>query len=241
MKKLIAIFALVASLSFAVSPVAMAQSEVDVDAVSQSVMDADLDTLLENLKTPPADDQLPDGFSNAQFADPEAASGSEGVLPASDLQGSAGSVAYSMDWDPTAAAGTAEATPDAASSDFAVRMATVNYVFFDDEITADDLEDFKSGAEQGITGESSPEAGTETSVETIQVEGTDAVLLTYILNDSGVQSVVQMVAMPVGNCMVISMLVEAGQEVDSDAVQTSAEDLVMAGTSYLGTVAESGQ
>src|SRR5699024_7788809 len=150
-------------------------------------MNADLDTLLTNLETPPADDQLPDGFANAQYADPESASADEGVLPASDLQGSAGSAAYSIEWEPTAAAGTAEATPDMASSNFAVRFATLNYVFFDEEITSDDLADFKEGAEQGIAGAASPEAGTETQVQDIQIGGQDAVLLTYVLQDQGVQ------------------------------------------------------
>lgn len=241
MKKFIAIFALFASLSFAVSPVAMAQSQVDIDAVSKSVSSADLNTLLEDLKTPPADDQLPDGFSNAQFSDPKTASGDEGVLPASDLAGSAGSVAYSLDWEPVAAGATAEASPAASADNFAIRFATLNYVFFDKEITSKDLEDFKSGAEQGIAGEASPAAGTETSVENIQIEGKDAVLLSYTLNDQGVQSVVKMIALPVGNCMVISMLVEASSQVDADSVQTAAQDLVLAGTSYLGDVAKSGQ
>lgn len=245
MKKLLAIVALIASLGFAVSPVAMAQSTVDVDAVSQAVSDADLDTLLKDLETPPADDELPAGFTNATYVNPETASAEEGVLPSADLAGTAGSVAYSLDWEPVAASASPDASPEASpaglDSSFAIRFATLNYVFFDQEITADDLEDFRSGAEEGIAGEASPEAGTETNVETIQIDGTDAILLSYVLKDQGVESVVQMVALPVGNCMVIAMLVEASTTVDQQAVQTSAEDLAIAGTDYLGNVAESGQ
>src|SRR5699024_4790415 len=73
MKKLIAIFAVLASLSLAVSPVATAQTNVDIDAVADSVSNADVDTLLNDLQTPPADDQLPDGFSDAEYANPDTA------------------------------------------------------------------------------------------------------------------------------------------------------------------------
>lgn len=238
MRKLLVIFALFTSLSFAAAPVAMAQGDVDIDVASDAVMDANLDTLMADLQTPPADDQLPDGFSNATFADPESGNTEEGVLPASDLEGAEGSVAYSIDWDPTSAA-TPE-TDTGGDPAFAVRMATLNYIFIDDEITSSDFEDFKSSAEQGYGGDASPEAGTETNIDTIQVNGTDAILLSYVINDEGVQSVVQMIALPVGNTMVVSMLVEAGAEVDQDATQTSAEDLVLSGADYLGVVATDG-
>src|SRR5699024_5318809 len=122
------------------------------------------------------------------------------------------------------------------SSTFAVRQATLNFIVVGEEITSDDLDDFKSGAEQGLEDET-PGAGAETNVETIQVAGTDAILLTYTLNDQGIQSAVKMVALPVGNTMVISMLVEAGNQVDQDAVESAARGLVLAGANYLGTAA----
>ena len=237
MRKMLLLFAMIASFSFAVAPVAMAQNDVDIESISQAVTDADLNTLMANLETPMSDEALPDGFTNATYVDPKTATGEEGVLPASDLEGSEGSVAYTVDWDPTAVSASPEAEASPTGSGFAVRIATLNYVFFDSEISSSDLEDFKSGAEEGLQGEE----GAETTVETIQVAGTDAVLLTYNLESEGVQSIVQMVALPVGNTMVISMLVEAGMDVDADAVQTAAQDLTLAGAAYLGTVAEDAQ
>jgi len=244
MKKLIAIFAVLASLSLAVSPVATAQTNVDIDAVADSVSNADVDTLLNDLQTPPDDDQLPDGFSDAEYANPDTATSEQGVIPSADIGDATGSIAYTMEWEPSAMASPETGmagTPAAANGGFAIRQATLNYIFVDEEITSDDLDDFKSGAEQGLMSQASPESGTETNIETIQVEGTDAILLTYTLNDQGIQSVVKMVALPVGNTMVISMLVEASNEVNQDAVETSAQDLVLSGTGYLGDVAENGQ
>lgn len=71
--------------------------------------------------------------------------------------------------------------------------------------------------------------------------GVEGALVTYVLNEEALQSVVQIVAIPVGNTMVISMVVQAGTEVDADAVLTASEDLVLAGVDYLGTVAGDAQ
>lgn len=71
--------------------------------------------------------------------------------------------------------------------------------------------------------------------------GVEGALVTYVLNEEALQSVVQIVAIPVGNTMVISMVVQAGTEVDADAVLTASEDLALAGVDYLGTVAGDAQ
>jgi len=236
MRKFILLFAMIASLSFAASPVAMAQDSVDLDAIGDTVLDADIDQLIAGMETPMSDDELPDGFSNAVFQDPDAATGDSGIIPTSDLDGSEGSVAYAVDWDPTSVASTpgAEASPEGIS--FAVRIGTLNYIFVGEEITGDDLDDFRDGVQQGAES-----TGDEATVETIQVNGKDAVLMTYVLEEDGIQSVVQMIALPVGNVMVTAMLVEAGETVDADNVRTNAEALVVSGAEYLGSVAEQAQ
>jgi hypothetical protein len=230
MRKFFLLLAMIASLSFAAGPIAMAQDDVDLDSVSEIVMGADSQALLTELETPMADEDLPAGFSNATYVDPETASGDEGVLPASDLEGAEGSVAYMVDWDPTSVEGTPEVAASPAADGFAIRIATLNYVVFDQEITSDDLDSFKTEVENGL----GTEANAESMVETVEVNGTDAVLLTYQINEDDLQSIVQMVALPVGNTMV-----EAGAEVDADALQTASEELALSGASYLGTVAES--
>jgi hypothetical protein len=234
MRKVLLLFAMIASLSFTAAPVAMAQDDIDLESISETVMDADSQKLITAMETPMADDDLPAGFSDATYTDPEAATGDEGVLPASDLEGAEGSVAYMVDWDPTSAEGTPEATASPVDDAFAVRIATLNYVFFDQEITSDDLDDFKTEAEKSLQSE----GGADASVDTVQFNGTDAVLLTYEINEDDIVSIVQMLAVPVGNTMVISMVVEAGTDVDAEAVLGASEELALAGARHLGTVAE---
>jgi hypothetical protein len=235
MRKILLLLAMIASLSFAVAPVAMAQDDIDLTSISETVLDADLQTLITALETPMANEELPAGFSNATYMDPETATGNEGVLPSSELEGSEGSVAYMVEWDPANVDGTPEADASPTAEGFSIRIATLNYVFFDDEISSDDLDDFKAEVEKSLQ----TEEGAESSVETVEMSGSDAVLLTYQIDDGNVQSIVQMVALPVGNTMVISMIVEAGSEVDAEALQTASEELALSGATYLGTVAES--
>ncbi len=78
----------------------------------------------------------------------------------------------------------------------------------------------------------------EATVEDIEIAGVDGALITYLISEEGVQSVVQLVAIPVGNTMVISMAVEAGTEVDADAVLAVSQDLALAGADYLGAIAK---
>lgn len=234
MRKMILLLAMLASFSFAAAPLAMAQDDVDIDAVGETVMSADIDTLIADLETPPADEALPDGFANATFVPLDEASQDAGMLTEDDLQGSEGSIAYSVDYDPTTAAG-ADASPEATG--FAVRIASVNYIFIDEEITSDDLEDFKEGAEEGA---STDEQG-EATVELVEINGAEAVLMTYVLEDTGVQSVVQMYAVPVGNTMVITMIVEAGETVDADGLLADTEALTISMIGHLGETAEGGQ
>lgn len=228
MKRLLFIFAVVASLAFVAAPATMAQVDVDIDQVAEATLDADLDTLIADMETPMADEDLPEGFSGAMYMPPEEASSDMGAIPADDLEGSEGSIAYMVDYAP----GGGMATPDAAA--MSIGLGSVNYVFVDEEITEDDLEDFRKGAEEGIASE---EEGTA-SVEEIEIDGTPAVLLTYVIEEQGATSVVQMIAVPVGNTMVMSMAVHAAASVDEDAVYADAEALVLASIAHLGETAE---
>jgi hypothetical protein len=102
------------------------------------------------------------------------------------------------------------------------------------------MEDFKEGALEGLEEDGS---GAEVSVEDIEINGVAAVLVSYELVEDDIISVVQMVAMPVGNIMVMSMVVAASDDIDMDTVQIriDAESLLLAGTRHLGEVAENAQ
>ncbi len=244
MRRFLLVLTMLMGVVFATAPLASAQTDVDIEQVSETVLSADTDALLTGLETPMDDEALPEGFSEAAFAAPGDATAEEGVLPTEDLEGTLGTIAYTVSYDPSASGSPEAETDDSAStpalddlSGLSFGFASLNYIVFEDELTSDDLEDFKSGAEEGIASE---DEGTAT-VEDITVGDTDAVLLTYVIEEEGVQSVVQMVAVPVGNVMVMSMTVLAAETVDADQLRVASEDLALAGIDHLGVVAEDAQ
>lgn len=211
------------------APMVAAQAEdVDVAAVSEAVLDADPEALVEGLEEPPADEDLPEGFINPPSGTPANADLAESFeLPTSEIDGAIGSVNFPFDTDP-------EVIPGLVSAGY------LNYIVIDEEITDDQLEDFKTGAEEGLA--ESSDASIESTVEDITVGDTDGVLITVVTSQSGASAVVQLVALPVGNTFVIGTALVADQEeVDPADVQTHAEELTLAGVAHLGAVAEDAQ
>lgn len=242
MRKMIMLLTLLAGFAFTAAPLAAAQDDaaLDVAGISESVMSADVATLLTELETPPADEDLPEGFSNAVYSDPDTATGNEGVLPTQDLAGAEGSVPYVVDYDPAASAAAAGGTPapEATPSGLVIGMSSLQYVFFDEEIDEDALNDFKDGVSEGMATDDTGEA----TIEDITIGDTDAVLITYTIDQDGILAVVQMVALPVGNSMVISMVtVASDQEIDADAAAEDSVNLTVAGAEHLGVAAEAAQ
>ena len=233
MRKIVMLFALIASLLLASVPAAAQGTPeadfnaVDIESAAEATLATDLDDLLTDMEEPIDESLLPTGFSAPEFVDPEKATSDDLVLPAEDLAFSEGSVAYSIDYEPD-------------TTGFSIGMSSLTFVFVDGEITASDMDDFKEGATQGLEDDGS---GAEMAVEDIEINGVDAVLISYELVEDDIISVVQMVAMPVGNTMVMSMVVAASDdlEMDTEQVRTDAENLLLAGVQHLGTVAEAAQ
>ena len=233
MRKIVLVFALITSLLLASMPVAAQGtpeadfSGVDIEAVAEAALDADLDNLITGMEEPMDESALPGGFTAPAFIDPETATSEDLVLPADDLEFSEGSVAYNIEYEPD-------------TTGFSIGLSSLNYAFVDGEITEDDMEDFKEGATEGLEEDAS---GAEMSVEDIPINGVDAVLISYELVEEDILSVVQMVAMPVGNTMVMSMVVAASDDLDmnKEQVRTDAENLLLSGVQHLGTVAEAAQ
>jgi hypothetical protein len=203
------------------SPVA---TDVDIAAISEAVLEADPETLVEALATPPDDSDLPEGFLNPASGTPENADLVDAFTSEiAEIEGTVGNVNQAFDTDPSVVPGL-------------ISAGVLTYIVTDEEITSDDLDDFEEGAGGGFEGEA---AGSEGSVDRITVGDTDAVLITVSTEESGVTAVVQIVALPVGNTMVIGTVVVADQgEVLPDDVLPFAEELTLAGASHLGTVAE---
>lgn len=232
MRKLFGLIALLVSVMMASTSV-VAQtpsadfSEVDVQAVAETALDADLDTLIADMEEPMADDALPAVFSNATFVDPATAGSEDLVLPAEDLEFADGSVAYTVDYAPE-------------SQGMVIGFASLNYIFVDEEITEDDVADFIDGASEGIAGDTS---GGNASVDEFEINGVTGAVISYELEEDGIISIVQMVALPVGNTMVLSMVVAASDDLslEGGAVLSDAENLALAGVDHLGVVAEGAQ
>lgn len=226
MRRLLLVFAMLFGIVLTTAPLAAAQSDdVDVAGVAESVLDADPEALVEGLEAPPADEDLPEGFINPPSGTPANEEiGEAFALPVSELEGSIASVNFAFDTDPDIIEGL-------------LSGGYLNYVVLEEEVTEEDLDEFKSGAEQGM--EEAADDTVEFALEDIEIGGSEAVLITVTTTESGASAVVQMVAVPVGNTFVVGTVLVADQEeVDAASVQTYAEDLTLAGIGYLGTLAE---
>ncbi len=227
MTRLLLLLTLLASLVLSSAPLAAAQEEdeeIDVAAIAETVLDVDPEALVEALVDPPADDDLPEGFVSPPDGTPANADLAESFqIPESEFPEAIASVSFPFDTDP-------EVVPGLVSAGY------LNYVVLEEEITDEQLDEFREGAEEGL---GTPEPGIESSVEDITVGGVDGLLISAVTTQDNVSAVVQLVALPVGNTFVIGTAVVADQEeIDPAEIQTYAEDLTLAGAEYLGTVAE---
>lgn len=237
MSRLILVCAFLLGMLFTASGVATAQetgTDVDIAAIGETVLAGDPESIVAGLEVLPDDADLPEGFINPPSGVSENADIVEEFTGAiGQMDGSIGTVNHAFDTDPAIVPGI-------------ISSGIVTYIVTDEEITAEDLDEFEEGASQGLTG-ATPEAGSsaatpgitsEGNVQRIDLGGTEAVLLTVGVELGGVNAVVQIIAVPVGNSMVIGTVLVADQgEIDQDLVLGFAEALTLTGVEHLGTVA----
>ncbi len=232
MVRLVSVVALVFGLIVSSSLVVTAQikdaasgvGEEDIAAIAESVLEADPNNLLEGLETPPDDRDLPDGFFNPPSGVPANADVIEAfAVPIDDLDGAIGSVSHGFDTDGAVIEGLLSA-------------GIINFIVVDAEFTDRDLDEFEEGAAAGVD---DGEPGLAGSVDRIEISGAEAVLIMVELEEAGIFGAVQVIAVPVGNTLLLGTVVVADTgEVDPDVVLEHAEALVVAGAVYLGEVAE---
>lgn len=201
------------------------ETESDFAAVAEVVLDADPEALATAIETPLTDADLPEGFLAPVDGIPENAEVVDAFSTGlGDLEGAVGSFTHGLDTDPAVVPGELSA-------------GILTYIVAEEEITGDDLEDFAGGIEDGLD---DPDATfSESSVEMVQVNGEDAVLTTLGLEESGTFVVVQMLAIPVGNTMVVSTVLSVDTAaVDAEEITPLTAELAVAGVEFLGTVAE---
>jgi hypothetical protein len=204
-------------------PAVAAQDAAELEAIAEVVLQADEADLVAALEEPITDRDLPGGFLAPVDGVPENAEIIDAFVSGmGDLGGVATPVNQGLDTDPDLIPGL-------------LSTAVITYLVADQEITGDDLEDFASGVEEGLTDDPAMEG----TVEQAELFGSDAVLTTLTLEQDGVFVVVQMLAIPVGSTMVVGTLLTADQaEVDPTDILPLTEDLTVAGVEYLGTAAE---
>jgi hypothetical protein len=198
------------------------ESSTDVDAVAETVLAVDPADLATALEEAPTDSDLPEGFLAPVGGTPENAEVVDAFSSGlGDLEGAIGNVTHGLDTDP-------DVVPGMLSS------GILTYITVEEEITDSDLDEFQEGVEEGLGG-TSPDA----TAERVDIQGTEGVLVTLPLEESGSFVVVQMLAIPVGNTMVVAtVLVVDTAAVDVEVVQPFTAELAVAGVNYLGTVAE---
>ncbi len=246
MSRILLVLSLLAGMMLSAASVASAQdtaTDVDVAAIAETVLGVDPAALVTGLETPPDNAELPEGFINPPSGVAENADLAERLTGAiGDIDGAIGNVYHAFDTNP-------EVVPGLLNS------GILSYIVTDEEITAEVLDEFEDDASQGLdpatpaadapTDGATPAATGPTSegtVERFELGGAEAVIIEAGVQLGGINAVVQIVAVPVGNTMVIGTVMVADQgEVDADAVRTFAEDLTLAGVSHLGTVAEGAQ
>lgn len=213
-------------------------TDVDIAAVGEAVLAAEPDAFATRLETPPDDALLPEGFLNPPSGEAENAEIIEQFAGAiGEIEGSVATINHGFDTDPDVVTGL-------------ISAGILTYIVTEDEITADDLDNYEAGASEGLAA-GTPEAGSEAtpmglvpqgSVERIDIGGAEAVVLTVGIEQGGITILVQVVAVPVGNTMAIGTVLIADQDaVDQEEVRGFAEALTLAGVEHIGTVAEGAQ
>lgn len=225
MRRSMLVFAMLFGFILTTAPLAVAQDEeVDVAEISETVLAADPEALVEGLESPPEDDQLPEGFVNPPSGTPANQEISEAFTSeVSDFDDTLGTVNFIFDTDP-------EVVPGEVST------GILTYIVLEEEVTEEVFDEYRSGLEESIA---TPVAGADTSIEDVEVGGVESVLVTFNQSDGSTSAVVQLLSVPVGNTIVIGTVVAGSQEeIDPAEIQTNAEELTLAGIEYLATLAE---
>jgi len=218
-------------------------TDVDIAAIGESVLAADPELMVTGLESPPDDASIPEGFINPPSG---VAANAEIVDPLTgtfeNFEGAIGNVSHGFDTDPTVVPGL-------------ISSGILTYIVTDGPIDENALNQIEEQLGQGLNAATpaaeatsegaTPSASgptTEGQVERVEVGGADAIVTSVSAELGAVNGTIQIVAVPVGNTLVIGTVVVADQgEVDPEQVLGFAEALTLAGVEHIGTVAEGAQ
>lgn len=215
------------SLPVSYSAVVFQENNLEITEIGDYAMAVDPEVLAAALEIPPQNAILPEGFSNPVLGEPKNADVIEQFTDElGQVQGSIATIHHGFDTDPEIVNGL-------------ISAGILTYIVSDQEITSEALEEFEDGVDEGLADGNSSISGTSGTVQSIVVGGVEATAITFSLEQDGINVVVQIVAVPVGNVMTVGTAFIADQgNVEADLVRVFAEDLALAGADELGQTAQ---
>jgi hypothetical protein len=232
-KRLFTIF--LTLLLFAPASSLAAQEPVDIPALAEKLASTDSERLLMRLNTPIPDELLSGPFSGARPMDPNLMAEQRATFEET-LEGITGSVVYTIGYTPVGmtsspASATPSGTPAARSPQAVFTSATLSYLLFLEPVDTSDMDAFGGKIQTAMGSEAA--AGT---VEQITIGDSPAVLISTVAVVNAVDFHSQWIALPVGNVVVIAMVLEGSDPFDEAHFRADNEALVLNGVAYLQSI-----
>lgn len=236
MKRLL--FILVAILLVAPTSGVDAQDAVDIPALGDRLASADSERLLMRLNTPIPDNLLGGPFSSARPMEPGLLAEQRAIFEET-LEGVTGTAIYTVSYMPQAAASspspveasTPSGSPAARSPQAVFSSATLTYLLFSAPVDTSDMDAFGASIQTAMGSEA--EAG---AVEQITINDAPAVLISSVTVVNAVDFHTQWIALPVGNVVVIAMVLEGSDPFDESHFRRDNEALTLSGIAYLDAI-----
>lgn len=211
-----------------------AQESVDISAVAEQVSSVDSERLLMGLNTPIPDDILAGPFADARPMEGQTLTEQRARFNDA-LEGISGSVVYTLRYSPVSATASPSASPSgspvARAPQAIFSSSTLSYLVFSEPIDLSEPEAFASSIQAAMGSEAQ-----EGTVEQITVNDAPAVQISAMTVVNAVELHAQWIAVPVGNVVVIGMVMTGSDSFVEEDFNADNEALVLSGIRYLETI-----
>lgn len=232
MKRLLFILIAVVLMSPAVSMAA--QRTIDVAALGDELAGGDIERLLMRLNNPIPDSLLGDAFANARPL-PSTLLSEQRAIFDQTIEGLSGTIVYTVDYSPSSRAATpaagAGASPEARGSQAVFSSATLTNLVFIEAVDTSDMDAFAATMQQAMGSEAM--AG---EVEQITISDAPAVMISSVAIVNAVEFHTSWIAVPVGNVIVIAMIIEGSDPFDAEMFRANNESLALSGIAWLDAI-----
>lgn len=213
---------------------AAAQRSIDMGALGDELASTDSERLLMRLNTPIPDTVLGESFANARLL----ASGlltEQRAMFDETLEGLSGSIVYTVDYTPSVGsaspAASPGASPEARTPQAVFSSSTLTYLLFAEPVDTTDMEAFGATMQEAMGSEAM-----EGEVEQITINDAPAVRISSVAVVNAVDFHTQWIAVPVGNVVVVAMVIEGSETFDEQDFRSDNESLARSGIVYLDAI-----